>query len=122
MRRILGTMLLCGAVLFALLVSFVACNYWFSFNPRSGSALRTKTDCNQIVDALWRYQKEQDSFPPSLESLVPRYLPSLPKVAYGDAKWFYHQSQGEFTVGFTASGGYPGCYYSSKIEGWYIDE
>jgi hypothetical protein len=53
-----------------------------------------------IVDAIERYSKEKGQPPPSLEELVPDYLPSIPATGVGSAREFRYiageQAEGQY--------------------------
>jgi hypothetical protein len=77
-----------------LLVSAIAgCTVWpVGQDPYS---LKTRRDANRVVEAIASYHQAKGTFPPTLNSLIPTYLASLPegpKLEYNalDGSISYH--------------------------------
>lgn len=41
-----------------------------------------KAQADRVIEACEAYRRENGSYPPSLEALVPRHLPSVPRARY----------------------------------------
>lgn len=61
-----------AVVWFALPVSVVDTNRWLN--------TRAAERASQVVRAVEAYQRREASYPPSLEALVPEYLPEVPQA------------------------------------------
>jgi hypothetical protein len=70
-----------------LLVSLLAaCSVWPT--GQDPYSLQTRRDANRVVMAIQSYQKTTGTLPPSLNTLIPTYLPALPdgpKLEYNPA-------------------------------------
>ena len=68
--------LLRGLVAVVLFAALAACSVWpVGQDPYS---LNTRRDANRVVEAIQSYHQAKDAYPPSLNALIPAYLPALP--------------------------------------------
>lgn len=78
----------------------------------------------QLVAALERNRAEVGRYPDRLQTLVPRYLPSIEQPTAGVRQWRYASKPDDcrFHLSFAASRGYPVCFYDDSNGTWYIDQ
>ncbi len=79
---------------------------------------------NLVVAALESYMQDNGQYPPSLESLVPKYLETIPQPVAGDREWIYEVWVKDDKHGFHLrfQNGNRGhlCSYS-RDGSWFID-
>ena len=86
-----------GAALLAALALLAACSVWpIGQDPYS---LNTRRDANRVVMAIQSYRKTNGAFPPSLNALIPAYLPALP----GGPKLEYNPADGSISYHYIPS-------------------
>jgi len=73
----------------------------------------------EIIQALSEYQKAYGEVPQSLDSLVPAYMPQVPKtmMRITGTKFFYAKQGKEYLLGFSTAS-LAGYVYDSKEEAW----
>ena len=76
---------------------------------------------NELIKALESYKTDIGNYPPSLDLLVPKYLPAIPRPSWV-VRYDYELLAGEdefiiiFDVGISFDGDF--CEYSSKTQTW----
>jgi hypothetical protein len=95
-RDVLWGLALCGICAVAF-VSFHRVNWWF----RSRAIVRVVRQAAPLTAAIRAYSAAQGGPPPSLEALVPRFLPRVPETGMGAYPRF------EYAVGAEAPAGEP---------------
>ena len=80
-----------------------------------------------IVRSIEAYNSEEGRFPEKLEELVPKYLPRIPKVYWGETGWIYEAKDEDFTLTVGYKSEYLGSLnpyfeYSSKNKAWDFTE
>ena len=82
-----------------------------------------------MVGALEAYHSERGTYPPSLDELVPDYLPSVPDPAWGLGRWTYRRYAGDaagapvyFSLAVPANdSGYPVLFYDVTMGSWVLN-
>jgi hypothetical protein len=87
------------------------------------NAQANKTAAQTVVSALKNYKAATGRFPPSLQQLIPKYLPSLPKLS-GSTTWSYQVEPdgANFILTYVGySSDWTGSYWSSS-DTWGVDD
>ncbi len=74
---------------------------------------------NEVLSAIEAYHKAVGAYPPTIDTLVPQYLPAIPKLK--KAEWTYRASRDGFSIGFSGYGSQYSGWYASDDPGWMID-
>ncbi|MFI5301565.1 MAG: hypothetical protein ACHREM_26045 [Polyangiales bacterium] len=77
-----------------------------------------------IVAAIERYRAERGSYPETLHSLVPTYMPDVPRakwtLGFADFKYWPRPEQGDATLFWTDIPPFGRPTYSSKRKQWHV--
>ncbi len=74
---------------------------------------------NEVLSAIEAYHKAVGAYPPTIDTLVPQYLPAIPKLK--KAEWTFRASGDGFSIGFSGYGSQYSGWYASDDPGWVID-
>lgn len=78
---------------------------------------------DRILAACAAYHSEHGQFPPTLESLVPRYIDRIDPPIAGSETWEYSQSRGRCFLSFGQGKHLYPCYFrSSDKEEWQLND
>jgi len=79
---------------------------------------------NQLVVAIETFHRDNGSYPISLESLLPRYVSSIPQPAWGVGTWTYRPTGAEYllVVHENSEYKYPSIVYESRLQRWTVDQ
>jgi hypothetical protein len=78
-------------------------------------------NAQRLVDLLNRYYELNDSYPDSLQALVPDYTLTLPDTpAAGETGWLYQGGGEDFVLGYRSElrSGTPVCLYTAGAPQW----
>src|SRR5262249_57011120 len=64
-----------------------------------------------LVRAIEAYHKDHNSYPKTLDELLPAYLSKITKPTAGEGQWRYSSTTAGFFLQFATSDGYPSCNY-----------
>jgi len=79
---------------------------------------------DRIAEALLKYKEKNNVFPPSLDSLVPTYIESIPNPVAGNKEWRYETLEGGQRAWLVFEGNrreQPSCWYDFRSGEWYLD-
>ena len=94
-----------------------------------GALEESKQRGSEIVEALERHRIEHGDYPPTLDSLIPSYLPAIDAPSWGLGRWKYERYTAQeradsvyFMLSVAASEtGYPLLYYDVTGRRWVLN-
>jgi hypothetical protein len=77
-----------------------------------------------LISAIERCHADSGVYPKSLDALVPKYLPTVPKTrfGFGGSEFFYFSHPEGFSLGFNLPALFMQKIYDSKAHGWSIHD
>jgi hypothetical protein len=121
-RARLGVLIALAVIFIGSLVLWLIENRRMNFEHRRVKTGPPFEAGNLIIEKLNAYKAAHETYPDTLNKLVPDFLERIPFPGWGEGRWDYLADESRFILSVRKSkDDYIGHYYSSESRQWYFD-